>query len=66
MNAVKADDREKYSRQIKELLHRYGLDYHSLGGDYLHRFTEANGKMVRRRDISDLYATYKKSAENLF
>ncbi len=47
-----ADDREKYSLQIKELLHRYGLSYHSIGGDYLHRFTEAKRLIQEQLDIS--------------
>ena len=30
----------------KELLHCYGLNYHSIDGDYLHRFTEAK-RLIR-------------------
>ena len=41
-----AGNREEYSRQIKELLHCYGLNYHSIDGDYLHRFTEAK-RLIR-------------------
>lgn len=35
---VIAENREKYSNQIKELLDKYSVTYHSLGGDYLERF----------------------------
>ena len=36
-----AADREKYSRQIKELFEQKGLSYVSLAGDYLERFNRA-------------------------
>ena len=36
-----AADREKYSRQIKELFEKKGLSYVSLAGDYLERFNRA-------------------------
>lgn len=36
-----AANREKYSNQIKELLNKYGVKYHCIGGDYLNRFAEA-------------------------
>ena len=47
-----AEDREKYSRRIKELLHRYHVSYHSIDGDYLHRFTEAKKLIRQHLDIS--------------
>lgn len=40
-NEVIAGDREYYSNQIKELLHRYQVDYVSMDGDYLERFVKA-------------------------
>lgn len=36
-----ANDREKYSNQIKELLKKYNVAYHSVDGDYLGRFVRA-------------------------
>src|SRR5699024_927968 len=36
-----AQNREKYSNQIMDLLHRYGVEYTSIGGSYLERFTKA-------------------------
>lgn len=36
-----AEDREKYSNQIKALLEKYNVRYYSLNGDYLDRFVES-------------------------
>lgn len=44
---VIAEDREKYSKQIKALLEKYNVRYYSLNGDYLDRFVES------KRLISD-------------
>lgn len=38
---VIAEDREKYSNQIKALLEKYNVRYYSLNGDYLDRFVES-------------------------
>lgn len=36
-----AQNREKYSKQIVDLLHHYGVEYTSIGGSYLERFMKA-------------------------
>ena len=36
-----ADDREKYSQQIKKLFKEAGIKFHELSGDYLDRFNSA-------------------------
>ena len=36
-----ANDRERYSNQIKQLLNEHNIEYVTLGGDYLERFTKA-------------------------
>ena len=36
-----ADDREKYSQQIKKLFKEEGIKFHELSGDYLYRFNSA-------------------------
>lgn len=46
-----AAHREKYSNQIKELLHRYNVEYHCIGGDYLNRFTEAKQLIYKHLGI---------------
>ena len=40
-NEIIASDREKYSRQIKDLLEQYNVDYYCIDGDYLDRFVKA-------------------------
>ncbi len=42
-----AEDREKYSRQIKDLLEAYHVTYHSLDGDYEDRFVKAK-ELIRK------------------
>ena len=36
-----AADREKYSKQIKDLFEKYQIKYYSLDGDYLDRFVQS-------------------------
>lgn len=46
-----AADREKYSRQIKELLNKYKIDYHCISGDYLQRFQVAKAYIYSELNI---------------
>ena len=41
-----AEDRKKYSDQIKELFNAHGIQYYCLSGDYLDRFNEAK-KLIK-------------------
>ena len=43
-----AQDREKYSREIKMLFDEAGMEYCCLGGDYLDRFNQAK-KLIEEK-----------------
>lgn len=50
-NEVIAGDREKYSRQIKDLLEQYHVEYHCIDGDYLERFVKAKELILKHLRI---------------
>lgn len=47
-NETIAADREKYSRQIKDLFEKYGAPYVCIGGDYDERFVQAK-ELIKKR-----------------
>jgi len=49
---VIAEDREKYSNQIKALLEKYNVRYYSLNGDYLDRFVESKRLIANELKIN--------------
>ena len=47
-----AGNREKYSREIKDLLDKYGVQYERLDGDYLARFTRAKELIAEKLHVT--------------
>lgn len=48
-------DRERYSKMIKDLLDKFGIDYHCLGGDYLNRFDKAKKLIKEEFDLDTCF-----------
>lgn len=50
-----AENREKYSKQIKHLLDKQGVIYHCISGDYLERFNESKKLIGDNLGISTIW-----------
>lgn len=50
-----AQDREKYSREIKMLFDEAGMEYCCLGGDYLDRFNQAKKLIEEKFHIKTIW-----------
>lgn len=48
-------DREKYSEQIKHLLRKYGVEFHTIGGDYLNRFNKAKELIENKLGLTTVW-----------